>query len=110
MAARRTINFNAKRMYDVAGLPVIACTTFAASMAAYSGVRIARQGLYPAAHHRAIRDVIMISRKNLHDPVPGEDTAKAGRRVRKQHHARNIAQRGRNVSMFSAFGFKRIAA
>ncbi len=50
------------------------------------------------------------SRKNLHDPVPGEDTAKAGAEWRKQHHARNIGNEAGNVSMFSAFGFKRIAA
>ncbi|KAA0153268.1 hypothetical protein FNF27_01184 [Cafeteria roenbergensis] len=98
MAARRTINFNAKRMYDVAGLPVIACTTFAASMAAYSGVRC------------FMSNPDVRSRKNLHDPVPGEDTAKAGAEWRKQHHARNIGNEAGNVSMFSAFGFKRIAA
>ena len=48
------------------------------------------------------------NRKTLHEPIPGDATAKAGRAWRVQHEDRHIGNEAGNVSMFAALGFKRI--
>ncbi|KAA0151012.1 hypothetical protein FNF27_05060 [Cafeteria roenbergensis] len=96
MAARATTSFNAKKMFDIAGTPVLVCTTFALTMATYSGIRC------------LFKNPDVRNRKTLHEPIPGDATAKAGRAWRVQHEDRHIGNEAGNVSMFAALGFKRI--
>lgn len=48
------------------------------------------------------------SRRSLHEPVPGEDAARAGSEWKKLHEQRHLRNEAGNVGVWNVLGMKRV--
>ncbi|KAA0157447.1 hypothetical protein FNF27_00668 [Cafeteria roenbergensis] len=95
-AGRKVVEYSYKKMFEIGGVPVAMCTTFALCIATWSGIR---SYIYNPDVRRA--------RADLHEELPGERTAKVGAAWHAYHDKRHIRNECGNVSVWRALGFDR---